>query len=142
MQTFICHESMYGSHTVQGQYYISWFSYEVIRDLNTVCEAIIAEKREILMFFVNKYRQYLPRKIYKTDDIPSSGVDQLSSCLLPQDVPMNLVPLKATGNGNCLFNSSSILQVGSELNNITHNITHNTCDIWHLYAVTSSKNIN
>ena len=30
--------------------------YEVIRDLNTVREAIIAENREILAFFWNKYR--------------------------------------------------------------------------------------
>ena len=56
--------------------------YEIIRDLDTVREAIIAENRGILLFFVNKYRQYLPREIYKTEHIPSSWVDQLSCCLV------------------------------------------------------------
>jgi hypothetical protein len=88
--------------------------YEIIRDLDTVREAIIAENRGILLFFVNKYRQYLPREIYKTEHIPSSWVDQLSCCLVPQDISPNLVPLKSTGNGNCLFNSVSILLIGNE----------------------------
>ena len=58
--------------------------------------------------------QHLPREKYKRKGIPSSCVDQLSRSILPKDIAANLVPLKATGNGNCLFNSASILLIGDE----------------------------
>lgn len=79
-------------------------SEEYTRDLNGEREAIIYDNREILSFF----------QMYKMERIPSYSVDQLSSSLLPQDVPTNVIPLKATGNGNCFFNAASILLIGNE----------------------------
>ena len=87
---------------------------EIIRDLDKMREAIITENREIVSLFASKYRQHLPREIYKRKGIPSSCVDQLSRSILPKDIAANLVPLKATGNGNWLFNSASILLIGDE----------------------------
>ena len=41
-------------------------------------------------------------------------LDTLSELLIPDDIPANLKPRKITGNGNCLFNSVSVLLVGNE----------------------------
>ena len=47
-----------------------------------------------------------------TDDMK---VDQLATSLIPHDVEEEtLVALKSTGNGNCLFNSISLLKIGNE----------------------------
>lgn len=42
-------------------------------------------------------------------------VDVLSSVLMPDDIPTKkILPRKVSGDGNCLFNSASVLITGSE----------------------------
>ena len=43
---------------------------EIIRDLDKMREAIITENREIVSLFASKYRQHLPREMYKRKGIP------------------------------------------------------------------------
>lgn len=41
------------------------------------------------------------------------SVDELSQSLLPNDTPIKCIPIKTTGDGNCLFNAASICVKGT-----------------------------
>ena len=42
----------------------------------------------------------------------SYAVDEMAEALLPTDTGYDYVPVRTTGDGNCLFNSASIIITG------------------------------
>lgn len=88
---------------------------ELSKDLNNLRDAIISENIDVVRFFATNYRRFLSDNIlFQSKNISSAKVDSLSCCLLPQDIPPDLVPAKSTGNGDCFFNSASFLLFGNE----------------------------
>ena len=94
---------------------------QLFDDLALLQTAISQNNSDIVIYLKNRYEDYLPRIVEKSS---GSGIknknaidtkhDSFSAALLPRDIPSNLTPIKATGNGNCLFNSVSLLLTGEE----------------------------
>jgi hypothetical protein len=90
-------------------------------DLTLLQTAISQSNSDIVVYLKNCYEDYLTRLLVKSN---GSGIkyqnaigtkrDPFSTALLPRDIPTNLTPIKATGDGNCLFNSVSLLLTGEE----------------------------
>ncbi|CAB3988426.1 Hypothetical predicted protein [Paramuricea clavata] len=88
-------------------------------DLTLLQTAISQNNSDIVVYLKNCYEDYLTRLLVKSN---GSGIknaigtkrDPFSTALLPRDIPTNLTRIKATGDGNCLFNSVSLLLTGEE----------------------------
>ena len=76
---------------------------DVQKDLSTLQNAMSESNKEIIVGLKQKYEQYLPSELFKCSI--SLQRDVLSMCILPRDIPNNLVSIKATGNRDCLYNS-------------------------------------
>lgn len=64
---------------------------------------------------VQRVKQLLPATPFNmTPYTPNSTltVDVLADALLPSDTAHDYVPVKTTGNGNCLYNSASLNLIG------------------------------
>ena len=89
---------------------------ELNEDLKHLQIAIATNNIDVVDFLKNKYCNVLPSSSSSYLDVSfcETNVDTFSRCLLPRDVSSHLAPVKATGNGDCFFNSASILLVGNE----------------------------
>ena len=69
-------------------------------------KCLLANKQEV-------YAKYVSKGQINFEHLPS---DKFATTLIPQDVGQgkSMVALKATGNGDCLFNAGSILVCGDE----------------------------
>lgn len=66
-------------------------------------------------FIQEKYHKGLPLDTTLSNiSFDNKKLDTFSSCLLPCDIPHHLIPVKATGDGDCFYNSASILLIGNE----------------------------
>ncbi len=95
----------------------SYTKHDLNEDLKHLQNAIATNKIDVVDFLKRKYGKFLPsssRLLAMNAQLCKTTLDILSQCLLPRDVPSHFVPMKATGNGDCFFNSASILLVGNE----------------------------
>ena len=81
-------------------------------DLTLLQTAVSQNNSNIVVYLRNRYEDYLTQILVKSngsgmkyENTISTKRDLLSTALLPRDIPTNLVPIKTTGDGNCLFNS-------------------------------------
>lgn len=85
---------------------------KVDEDLDVLKAAIQADNKEVALFLFNNYKKFIP--VSTSVHRLIKRVDYLSACLLPKDIHPNLVPYMSTGDGNCLYNSASLLLSGDE----------------------------
>lgn len=65
--------------------------------------------------FHNNYQDSVDLSCVDSIEKPLSSIDKISMSMLPSEwQQQDLKPVKATGDGNCLFNSASIAICGSE----------------------------
>ena len=90
-------------------------------DLTLLQTAVSQNNINIVVYLRNRYEDYLTQILVKFngsgmkyENTISTKRDLLSTALLPRDIPTNLVPIKTTGDGNCLFNSLSLLLTSKE----------------------------
>lgn len=92
-----------------------FYRQEVSEDLKRLRDAIITEKTDVVNFIQEKYHRGLPLDTTLSNiSFDNKKLDTFSSCLLPCDIPHHLIPVKATGDGDCFYNSASILLIGDE----------------------------
>jgi hypothetical protein len=87
---------------------------KVEEDLCSLRDAIVKNNKDVIVNLKRLHEQYLPSEMFEYGTSTSLKRDLLSACILPRDISSNLVPIKATGNGDCLYNSFSICLVGNE----------------------------
>ena len=87
---------------------------KVQQDLSSLRNAIVKSNKDVIVSLKRMYEQYLPSEMFTCSTSTSLKRDLLSACILPRDIPSNLVPIKTTGNGDCLYNSFSICLMGNE----------------------------
>ncbi len=74
-------------------------------------------KEEIIQEFGRKQEKKIPKKyVSLTKQCALANRDTQAESIMPDDVPVDgtsiLVPVKTTGDGNCLFNAASLAIVG------------------------------
>jgi hypothetical protein len=99
---------------------------QVLIDLMRLKSAISKNQKEFCIEFEQRYSMYLPRSCHFVQNYNpvTQRKDTLASILLPTDVPEELIPVKVTADGNCLYNSASVLVTGDQsLSNILRLLT-------------------
>ena len=86
---------------------------EVSKDLKHLRQAIINEEINVVNSIHENYRQFLESSL-PGRSFSECKVDTFSSYLIPDDIPHDLTPVKTTSNGDCFYNSASILLTGNE----------------------------
>lgn len=85
-------------------------------DLESLRNAITRDDRALCIGLQERYGEFVPDTMapFCVWKRKQRTLDTLSDLLMPDDIPANLKPRKITANGNCLFNSVSVLLVGNE----------------------------
>ena len=90
-------------------------SKEVIQDLLRLQRAITAQNsvecKNVAQKYQNVVQTYSQNRHELVASIPD---DAISRQLMRTDIHINVVPKRSTADGNCLYNSSSILLIGKE----------------------------
>ena len=88
----------------------------LLNDLKRLRNGIKEDNRAVCIELQEYYGGFVPDTVapFSTWEQKQREVDTLSQVLMPDDIPTEIIPTKVTGDGNCLFNSVSVLLVGSE----------------------------
>ena len=99
---------------------------QVLIDLKRLRSAIIKDEAYVCNEIKQRYSIYVPRPCHFVQKYNpnTQRKDTLASILIPTDVPEDLIPVNVTADGNCLYNSASVLANGDEsLSNILRLLT-------------------
>ncbi len=87
---------------------------KTLDDLNLLKNAILRNRRDTCKKIAQSYRQFiLSRPLITTTNFRHQR-DRFSNLLLPEDIPEKRIPVQVKSDGNCLFNSGSVLMTGDE----------------------------
>ena len=90
-------------------------SKEVVQDLLRLQRAITAQNSVECKNVAQRYQNVVQTSFQNRHElVPSIPDDAISRQLMRTDIHKNLVPKRSTADGNCLYNSSSILLIGNE----------------------------
>ena len=89
-------------------------SQTTMHDLHLLKNAIINNRREICEKIAQRYRPFIPNAPLTTTINIRHTRDCFSDLLLPDDIPEQRIPVRVKSDGNCLFNSGSVLMTGDE----------------------------
>ncbi len=93
----------------------SFYQKDVDKDLKRLQDAITTKNPGVVNFIQEKYHSFLPFDTMLTKRLfGKNQTHTFSSYLLPRDIPHHLAPIRTTSDGDCFYNSASILLVGNE----------------------------
>ena len=111
---------LYVAWLLQGLIVISIFEMcfeDTLRDTEFLKKAMIENDVTQCSDVVLRYENKLRLLLQGNNSYPPIGNvpdDPLSKLLMPEDVPVSLVPKRSKADGNCLYNSASIAIYGSD----------------------------
>ena len=82
-------------------------------DLSLLKNAILSNRRDTCEKIAQRHRPFIPSRPLMTTIIRHKR-DRFSDFLLPEDIPEKRIPVQVKSDGNCLFNSGSVLMTGDE----------------------------
>lgn len=89
-------------------------SQTALHDLYLLKDAIIENRRDICEDIARKYRPFIPHVPLVDTINVRHRQDHFAHLLLPEDIPEKRLPVKVKSDGNCLFNSGSVLMTGND----------------------------
>ena len=89
-------------------------SQTALHDLYLLKNAIIQNRRDICEHIAGKYRRSIPHVPLVDTINVRHRQDHFADLLLPEDIPEKRLPVQVKSDGNCLFNSGSVLMTGND----------------------------
>jgi hypothetical protein len=80
----------------------------VKKDLDILKKLMSSNDTLLCQVMREKYLNILPK------DGAFTRTDKIAMALLPEDIPHSCVPKKVSGDGNCLYNSISVILIGNQ----------------------------
>ena len=89
---------------------------QVSVDLIRLKSAISKNEKQVCIDLEQQYTIYLPKCSHFVQSFNPNiqRKDTLASTLIPTDNPEELIPVKVKADGNCLYNSASVLLIGDQ----------------------------
>lgn len=85
-----------------------------VHDLDLLKIAISSNQQDICEKIAQRYQPLIPNPPLVTTISFRHKRDRFSDLLLPEDIAEKRIPVQVKSDGNCLFNSASVLMTGDE----------------------------
>jgi hypothetical protein len=86
----------------------------VKKDLDILKKLMSSNDTLLCQVMREKYLKILPKDGALAKVWEFTRTDEIAMALLPEDIPHSCVPKKVSGDGNCLYNSISVILIGNQ----------------------------